>query len=113
MNCVALPLPAPPPMLYPQAGAVGVPDGNFVLVLAFAYGTSTSLVSASATIGPLAATAVPSPLPSGAGTPLPGASPVAYSVPALGPGTKYTVTALFTRSGCPDEPSDAGSFVTR
>ncbi len=114
-TCVALPVPAPPPMIYPQPGATGVPDGNFVMVLAFSYAQATSLMNGSNSVGPLAPTAVPSPLPSGAGTPFPEATPAAYSVPALQHATTYTVSASFAvqTAGCPSQEIDVGAFTTK
>lgn len=111
----ALPLPAPPPMVYPQNGATGVPDGKFALVLGWSNGASVSLQTAdgASTTGSLPSTPLPSPLPSPAATPLGAASPVAYSVPQLKTATAYSVVSTFTPAHCPTESETSGSFTTR
>jgi hypothetical protein len=109
-QCFGYPVPAPPTMIYPQSNATGVPDGDFTLILGFAYGNTTSLPSSSTMVGPLAPTAVPSPLPSGAATPNPNFTPVAYSVPALQSRTQYTISVQFALpNAC---PVTIGSFTT-
>ena len=114
-SCTPLPVPMPPPMIYPQTKATNVPDGDFTLVLGFSYGSTTSLASASSTVGPLSTTPVPSFLPSGSATPLPGVTPAAYSVPTLQAATNYMVIAHFIAPGCPagQDVGGIGYFTTK
>jgi hypothetical protein len=97
-------------MMYPQDGVTNVPDGGFVLIVGFKYGNTTSLQAQTTIVGPLAPTAVPSPLPSGASTPVPNMTPAAYSVPALQPATQYAISVQFSYvNSC---PVSIGSFTT-
>lgn len=117
IRVIRCPVPVPPPtMLYPMNGATNVPDGNFTLVYAFIYGTSVSLVPATATL-PVAVvrTAVPSPLPSPAATPEPGHAPVAFAVPPLQSHMTYKVYSLFTPldTSCTPASGLVGSFTTQ
>jgi hypothetical protein len=111
-------LPAPPPtLLYPEQGAVGLPDGNFALLVEDA-GSVYSIgieVAGSTAPQPLSPTAVPSPLPTPAATPAPGVTPAAFGVPALMTNTQYVVTGTIdVASSCgPTTTLGIGSFTTR
>ncbi|MGB8266682.1 MAG: hypothetical protein WCE44_10195 [Candidatus Velthaea sp.] len=111
--CPAIAL-APPPLLYPQSGATGIPPGNLVIVLGWAFGTSLTLTAGNgATVATGSTIPAPLPLPSSAATPSPGFTPVAYPVPSLQPITTYTIGGSVSfGEGCPTQSATFGSFTT-
>jgi hypothetical protein len=85
-------------MVYPTSGATGIPDGNFTLTLASAWGTAP--LTLSATGAPTVTTSSPQ-----------GAQ---YAVPALRAATTYTVTGTYSSSAtCPSTYTTTfGTFTT-
>jgi hypothetical protein len=113
VGCAQLTVVAPPPLLYPVNGATGLPDGNFNVILGYAYG-SLALTAPDGTVVPAASPVpAPSPLPSSPVTPSPSSTPVAYPVPALKATTSYTMIGTLTpATGC-SFTYNFGSFTTR
>ena len=97
-------------MLYPIAGSADVADGNFTLVLEYAYGLPEIGLAGATSGTALQPTAVPSPLPSPAATPESFASPAAYAVPALQRHTSYSV--VFAAHACQPKFT-IGTFTTQ
>lgn len=112
-------------LVYPENGAVAVPDATNEIIVATQGGTQ----SASVTLSPAPAnqpassfTAAPSPLPSPYATPQTGTGWNDYAVPmgTLAAGTKYTVnyTVSFggtpSPGGCPTSVTQSiGTFTTQ
>jgi hypothetical protein len=106
-------VPAAPPLLYPENGAT-VADGGFALIVGFNPGYAVGLVGPGSAQVSLAATALPSPLPTPAATPAPGSTRVAYGVPALSAHSTYSVVATAGESGaCGAAHFTLGSFTTQ
>jgi hypothetical protein len=108
--------PPPPYLVYPEDGATNVPDGVFTLVIQRAAPPVSLEIGSAVAVSNLAATAVPSPLPSPS-TPNAVAG-AAYAVPSLEPHTTYRVFGVYGVSGChPDNyappPQPIGSFTTQ
>jgi len=111
--CPALVL-APPVLLYPKPGATAVPLGVGVLILSNigSLGGSVTLTSATSGIAVGAFGPAPSPLPSGAATPQPGATAQAASISQLSASNTYTVN--FTGNSPPGSscgPLQAGGAI--
>jgi hypothetical protein len=104
----------PPLLIYPAPGAIGVPDGNFNVILTGAYGPAIALTSALAlTVVSAGPTTAPSPLPSSSIEPSP-TSGVAYRVPALQASTLYAIVAQQSVSApCVAPTVTLGSFTTQ
>jgi len=105
--CTGLTAPAPPQLVYPEPGAVNVPDGNFTMVLSFGSGP-VELSGADLQPAP-----VPNPLPSPHATPSP-FSPSAltgWAVGSLSPHTTYAITYGIDSRCSPFY--DLGEFTTR
>lgn len=109
---------APPPVLFPSNASTLASAGGFDIIVAYQYGQypltlqapGAPAVSTGSVIVP-----APTPLPSSAGAPLPGATPVAYAVPAgsLEAGATYSIVAQLTFSGdCPTQRPTLGTFTT-
>ena len=105
---------APPAMLYPANGATNVSKNNLQIILGYAYGTTLTLTSASAaSVTTQAAKPASTPLPPGSASPDPGSTPIAYAVPTLAGGVKYTVVgSIGAGTPCPTGESVVGSFST-
>ena len=84
---------APPILLYPQPGATKVPTSIGIIILANIgpLGGSVTLMTTGSTVAAGSFSSAPSPLPSGAATPQPGATAQAASIPTLFAGSTYTV----------------------
>jgi len=98
------------PLVYPVPNATGVPDGNFTLVLGGPAQTKLMLNG----VGPLAAAAVPNPLPTPDASPSP--VPSEYSGYAVGPlaaATTYTITETIAAGTACQATESFGQFTTR
>jgi hypothetical protein len=111
--CPALAL-APPVLLYPQPGATKVPTTVGIVILSNIgpLGGSVTLTTTGSTVAAGSFGPAPSPLPSGAATPQPGATAQAASIPTLFASSTYTVNFTgnsATGSSCP--PVQAGGVI--
>jgi hypothetical protein len=90
--CPAI-LQAPPTLLYPKPGAAAVPINVGVVILSNVgpLGGSVTLTTAGSTVAAGSFGPAPSPLPSGAATPQPGATAQAASIPTLFANSSYSV----------------------
>ena len=97
-------------MVYPAPNATGVPDGNFTLVLGGPVQTKLMLNGA----GPLAAAAVPNPLPTPNASPSPVPSEYSgYTVGPLAAATTYTITETIADGTACQATETFGQFTTR
>jgi hypothetical protein len=100
-------------LVYPQPNSVGIPDGQFALVLSLSGTISVSAVGAPQ-IGVLSVTAVPSPIPSPSASTTPTEVLTAYSVPSLQSNTMYFVSdTVGPATACFSGKELVGSFTTR
>ena len=116
--CPALAL-APPILLYPQPGATKVPTsvGTVILSNIGPLGGSVTLTTTGSTVAAGSFGSAPSPLPSGAATPQPGATAQAASIPTLFANSTYTLNFTgnsVTGSSCapPQAGGALGTFST-
>ncbi len=112
-GCISSSAPPPPgipALVYPAPGATAVPAGVGVLIfLALEnYSTSAFTVTSASSSVPVAATAVPSPLP----TALPSEPYYALAIPQLASHTTYVVNYT-SGSGCSEQVFSLGSFTTQ
>jgi len=110
-------VPAPPPLSQPGATKVPTSVGTVILSNIGPLGGSVTLTTTGSTVAAGSFGSAPSPLPSGAATPQPGATAQAASIPTLFANSTYTLNFTgnsVTGSSCapPQAGGALGTFST-